>query len=145
MWKGLVMRSAESAEGLLDPEEGDEVGAMPHMEHQQRRQAVRRSSLLATAARQSGFGAILRRASRSMASNPANVCPFPILIVPNPTVFDLSIIPCVGCHWHAWPWAGHVLVLKPLLQLLNAIAYASQASIKQLSNLIADICLGHLP
>ncbi|KAK9836487.1 hypothetical protein WJX74_001514 [Apatococcus lobatus] len=63
---------AQPAEGLLDPEEGDEVGSMPHMEQQRRRQAVRRSSLLATAARQSGFGAILRRASRSMASNPAN-------------------------------------------------------------------------
>ena len=48
---------------------------MPQLEQQQRRQAVRRSSLLATAARQSGFGAILRRASRSMASNPANVGP----------------------------------------------------------------------
>ena len=61
-------------DGLLDPEPegGDGVGSMPQME-QQRRQAFRRSSILATAARQSGFGAILRRASRSMASNPTNV------------------------------------------------------------------------
>ncbi|KAK9866435.1 hypothetical protein WJX84_000176 [Apatococcus fuscideae] len=71
---------SQPAGGLLEPEGdegGDGVGAMPQMEQQQR-QAFRRSSLLATAARQSGFGAILRRASRSMASTPANVgstCP----------------------------------------------------------------------
>ena len=67
---------SQAAEGLLDPEsEGSEGAGSASQLEQQQRQAFRRSSLLATAARQSGFGAILRRASCSLASNPAPVRP----------------------------------------------------------------------